>query len=130
MRASESEGLGLSLLIYAGAILGALALVALPVYFTNRPQVYANPLLARADPLLNGPIVGNRISARVPLARLKKETIVDPAIVAALNEKTKKAAPVHSSAHRTARRATGTPVADLQPERKQPTFFLFSLFGG
>jgi hypothetical protein len=102
----------------------------LPVYFTNRPQVYENPPLARADPLTNGPVVGNRVSSRVPLARLKRETIVDPAIVAALNEKTKKAAPVHSSTNRTARRATGTPVAELQPERKQPTFFLFSLFGG
>jgi hypothetical protein len=129
-RTSESEGLGLSLLIYAGAILGVLALAALPVYIINRPQVYEIPPLAHADPLLNGPIVGSNVSTRFLLARIKRETIVDPAIVAALNEKARKAAPVHQTKYRTVQRETGTPVAALQPERKRPAFFLFSLFGG
>lgn len=130
MNASESEGLGLSVLIYMGAILGALALLALPVYLANRPQVYDNPTLpplAQTDPLLNGPIVGKRVSTRVPLALLKRETIVDPKLVAALNARAEKA-PVRHVA--TVRHARGTPVAELQPEPRHSGFFLFRLFGG
>ncbi|HEY5380533.1 MAG TPA: hypothetical protein VIJ78_13495 [Pseudolabrys sp.] len=129
MNPSDSEGLGLSVLIYMAAILGGLALIAGPVYLVNRPQVYENPRLARADPLLNGPIVGKRVSTRVPLALLKHEPIVDPKIVAALNAKTKKTEP-HRTTHQVAERSRGTPVAELQPEPRRPTFFLFRLFGG
>lgn len=128
MDSSESHGLGLSLLIYVAAIAGTLALVAVPVYVANAPEVYENPPLARADPLLNGPIVGKRVSSSVPLAILKRETLVDPAIVAALNAKAKKEAPVRHPVQRTAHRAAGTPVADLQPERPRHSFFLFNLF--
>jgi hypothetical protein len=130
MDASESEGLGLSLLLYVAAIAGTLALVAAPVYFASRPQVYDNPPLARADPLLNGPIIGKRVSTRVPVARLKREIIVDASVVAALNAKSEKPATEHHATHRAAQRPSGTSMAELRPEPQQPTFFLFRLFGG
>jgi hypothetical protein len=110
------------------AIIGALALVALPVYLANRPQVYENPPLARADPLLSGPIIGERVSTRIPVALLRHETIVDPKVVAALNAKLKE--PEHSAPVRTAQRGSGTPVAELQPAPRHSNFFLFRLFGG
>src|SRR5665213_492337 len=122
MNPSDSEGLGLSVLIYMAAILGGLALIAGPVYLVNRPQVYENPRLPTIGPLSSG-------SARVPLALLKHEPIVDPKIVAALNAKTKKTEP-HRTTHQVAERSRGTPVAELQPEPRRPTFFLFRLFGG
>ena len=130
MNSSESEGLGLSLVVYLAAIFGILAVVALPVYLANKAKTYDNPPLAQSDPLLNGPIIGNRVSARVPLARLKREQIVDPALVRALNEDAEKNEPIHHPVHRTARRSDSTPVADLQAEPKRHTFFLFDLFGG
>ena len=87
MNSSETDGLGLSVLIYMSAILGGLALFAVPAYVATRPQVYANPPLARANPLLNGPVIGERDLAPAPLAILKHRIIVDPKIVAALNAK-------------------------------------------
>jgi hypothetical protein len=130
MMRSESEGLGLSLLLYAAAIAGVLTAVALPVYIANAPRVYDNPPLANADPLLNGPIIGKRVSTRVPLARLHHKTIVDPAVIATLNANVEKPEPVHHTVRRTADRAARTPVAELQAEPKHATFFLFRLFGG
>jgi len=130
MTRSESEGLGLSLLIYAAAIAGVLTAVALPVYIANAPRVYDNPPLANADPLLNGPIIGERVSNRVPLGHLQRKTIVDPAVVAALNAKAERPKPVHHAVRRNEDRATRTPVAELRAEPKHATFFLFRLFGG
>lgn len=130
MTQSESEGLGVSVVIYMTAILGGLAVAVLPVYLANRPQVYDNPPVTHADPLLNGPIIGEHVSTRVPLALLKRETIVDPAMVAALNAKLEKPSPVHHAVRRTAQRSNGTPLAQLQPAPKRHTFFLFDLFGG
>lgn len=132
MDASESEGLGVSVAIYLAAIVGTLVLVATPVYLANAPKAYENPPLARANPLLNGPIIGNRASSGLPVALLKREDIVDPATLAVLNAKAKKAATASTrhTTHRTAQRSGGTPVADLQPERRRSAFFLFNLFGG
>jgi hypothetical protein len=131
MTTSESEGLGLSILIYMVAITGALAAAAVPVYMANAPQVYDNPKIVRANPLLDGPIVGNRVPTRVPLAVLKRETIVDPAILASVKATAKKeVAAVHPAPHAQSQRTRGTPVADLQPERPHHGFFLFNLFGG
>ena len=131
MDASESEGLGFSLLIYAAAVVGALALVAMPVYLANAPEVYDNPRLARADPLLNGPIIGNRAASGLPVALLLRPEIIDPATLALLDAKAKKQAAVaQPPAHRTAQRPAGNSMADLQPERPRSSFFLFNLFGG
>ena len=93
MTSPQSDGLGISLAIYLAVILGVLAVVALPIYLANRTQVYPNPPLARADPLLNGPVIGERVPTSLPVAMLKKRTIVDPATLAALNAKAEKAEP-------------------------------------
>lgn len=127
MDSTDSEGLGLSVLVYLGAILGALALLAVPAYYATRAEVHANPPLAQADPLLNGPIVGDRLAGRFPLARLQRQTLVDPETVALLAPKAKKSEPTRAVA-RPAPRATGTPVATLQTERSRPAVFPFNLF--
>ncbi|MDO8875177.1 MAG: hypothetical protein Q7V40_03615 [Pseudolabrys sp.] len=127
MDASDNEGLGLSVLVYLGAILGALALLAVPAYWALQPTVYANPPLAQADPLLNSPIIGQRIASRVPLVALKRQSLVDAETTAFLNPK-KKAVPAQRVASRPARRVAGTPVADLQTERGRPAIFPFNLF--
>ena len=129
MNSTESEGLGLSLLIYAAAIAGGLALIATPVYLANSSQVYDNPPVARANPLLNGPIVGARAAERTPLAVLKHRILVDPKIVASLNSKAQKSKP-RAVAQRAAPRSRGTAVAEVRENPRQPTFFLFKLFGG
>lgn len=127
MDGSDTEGLGLSVLVYLGAILGALALLAAPVYWALQPTVYANPPLAQADPLLNSPIIGQRIASRVPLAALKRQSLVDAETTAFLKPK-KKPERAPRVASRPAPRPAGTPVADLQTERGRPSMFPFNLF--
>jgi len=127
MDTSDSEGLGLSVLLYLGAIVGALALLAVPAYYATRAEVHANPPLAQADPLLNGPIIGDRLTGRFPLAMLQRQTLVDAETVALLKPKAKKSEPARIAA-RPARRAAGTPVAELQTERSRPAMFPFNLF--
>jgi hypothetical protein len=136
MENQESEGLGLSVLIYLGAILGMVAVVATPIYFAVRPQVYENPVLARTNPLLDGPIVGQRVSAPTPLAYLKHEQIIDPAVLAQLNSKIKGTSQhtAHRStpqqvANQTDARPRGTPVAELR-DGPRPSGFFARLFGG
>jgi len=127
MDTSDTEGLGFSLAIYVAAIACVFVLIAVPVYWANGPTVYDNPPLARSGPLMNGPIVGRQISSAVPLVMLKRQTIVDPAILAGLNAKAEKSAkPRHTT--KVAPRSSGTPVADLQPDRTRRSFFPFSLF--
>jgi hypothetical protein len=128
MHASDSEGLGLSVLIYVGAILGVLAVLAVPAYFATRAEVHENPVLVRADPLLNGPIIGDRTTTRYPLAALQRQSLVDAETVALLKPKAKKPEPAQRTAARPARRDSGTPVAALQTERSRPAMFPFSLF--
>jgi hypothetical protein len=126
MDSSDSEGLGLSLLVYMAAITSALALFALPVYLAAQPTVFANPPLVRGN--LNGPVIGYRGPTGVSLALLKKQTIVDPAMIAALNAKVAKSAQTKKASHRTAQRSKATSLAELQTERQRRPFFLFSLF--
>lgn len=128
MDAAESEGLGLSVLLYLGAVLGALALVAVPVYYATRAEVHENPPLAEADPLLNRSVISDRTSTRFPLATLKRQSLADAETTAFLKPKPKKAEPEQRVVSRPARRVTGTPMAELQPERNRPSFFPFNLF--
>lgn len=129
MDTSASEGLGFSVAIYVAAVACVFVLIAVPVYWANGPTVYDNPTLARSGPLMNGPIVGRQVSSAVPLVMLKRQTIVDPAILAGLNAKAEKhaAKPRHAT-QKVAPRSMGTPVADLQPDRTRRSFFPFSLF--
>lgn len=132
MELSGRDGLGVSVAIYMGAILGTLGVIAVPVYYAIAPQVYDNPPPRPLDPLLNGPIVGNRVSGPAPLALLKHPAIVDPAVVAALNAKTaQRTEPVRrQAAHQPARRERAAAVAQLPERPERSGFFLFNLFGG
>lgn len=129
MNSTDSEGLGLSVLVYLGAVLGTLTLFAVPAYYATRAEVHPNPPLAQADPLLNGPIIGDRLAGRFPLARLQRQTLVDAETLAVLTpKKTKKPEPVRTAARPVHRAAAGTPVASLQDERSRPSIFPFNLF--
>ena len=127
MDGPESEGLGLSLLVYLGAILSVFAVLAIPAYYLVSPTVYANPPLAAADQLLNGSIVGVRSQARSPVAALQPQVIAD-AETAAFKTRAKKPEATAQVSSRPVRRDAGTPVAELQPERRRPALFPFSLF--
>lgn len=129
MNSSETDGLGLSVLIYVTAILGGLAVMALPVYMAVKPTVYDNPPLVRADPLLNGPVIGSREVARAPLAVLKHRTIVDPKVVAALNAKIKQPES-RRAAPQVAQRESRQRVAEVRQQPQRPTSFFQLLFGG
>lgn len=127
MSTSESEGLGFSVLVYLGAILGALSLLAVPAYYATRAEVHENPPLAQFDPLLSAPIIGDRNSTRFPLAALQRQSLVDAETTAFLKPK-KKTVPAQRVASRPARLDAGTPMAQLQTERVRPAMFPFSLF--
>jgi hypothetical protein len=130
------DGLGGSVAIYAGALLGALALIAGPVYVAVAPQVYENPPPEPLDPLLKGPIVGSRVSTPMPLAQLKHQIIVDPKLVAELNARARKQPEparrqtVQQTVHGASVRERGHTVAELPERRERTGFFLFNLFGG
>ncbi len=135
MEASGRDGLGFSVALYMGAMLGTLGVIAVPVYYAVAPQVYANPPVEPLDPLLNGPIVGKRVSTPVPLALLKHPQIVDPKLVAELNAninaKIRQAKPArHEVAQQPARRDRAATVAELPQRPERSGFFLFNLFGG
>lgn len=125
------EGLGGSVAIYAGAILGVLGLIAVPIYVAVSPQVYDNPPIEPLDPLLQGPIIGNRVSTPMPLAHLEQKVLVDPKYVAELNARLKKRAPARQQVAQPTRvRERGPAIAELPQQRERSGFFLFNLFGG
>lgn len=122
------EGLGGSVAIYMSAIAATLAVIALPVYFAVAPSIYDNPPPEPLDPLLQGPIVGSRVSTPMPLAHLKREVIVDPKLIAEVN---RRAGPSRQQTVRSApARERGPAVAELPERRERQGFFLFNLFGG
>jgi hypothetical protein len=128
MNTSDSEGLGLSVLVYLGAVLSALALLAVPAYYATRAEIHQNPVLAQSDPLLNGTVITDRLASRFPLEMLQRQNLaaVDPVLLKP--KMAKKAEPAPSVAARPARRDSGTPVAQLQTERNRQGLFPFSLF--
>lgn len=127
MDAADRDGLGLSVLVYLGAIFGALALLAAPIYYATRGEVHENPALSQSDPLLKGSIVSDGSANRFPLANLQRQSLIDAETTAFLKPKAKKAEPTQRVASRPARRNAGTPMAELQTERERPSF-PFSLF--
>jgi len=90
--------MGLSLVVYAVAMLGGLALFVLPVLWASGATVYENPGVKTAG-LPGGPTYASRHS-QFPLALLKRQQIVDQT---ALNELNAKAAQKAPPAHRVAR---------------------------
>ena len=126
MDTADREGLGLSVLVYLGAIFGALALLAAPAYYATRGEAHQNPRLAQSDPLLKGSIITDGTANRFPLASLQRQSLVDAETTAFLKPKPKKAEP--RVAARPPRRDAGTPMAELQTERGRPSLFPFNLF--
>lgn len=129
------EGLGGSVAIYMSGIVGALALIAVPIYFAAAPSVYDNPAPEPLDPLLQGPIAGSRVSTPMRLAHLKPAVLVDPKVIAELNRRatpsrqpTVRAPTVHGAPAR--ERVRGPAIAELPERRNERGFFLFNLFGG
>lgn len=121
-------GLGGSLLIYGAAIIGALLVLVTPVYLANAPTVYQNAGVESFDQILPG-----RDRNHIPLARLERQSIVDPAVVAALNEKAQdkqaraeRAAPSEAAA-RPAERERRPRYAE-GPRPQNPFALFFSLF--
>ncbi len=133
MDGSESEGLGLSVLLYLSVISGAFFLLAIPFYWAVQPQVYDNPKFAQSSPLLNGPIVGERRASGFPIAMLQPQIIADAETRALLKSRTDKAKPAprpvtRTAVTRTARHEARTSVAELRTERTRPAIFPFNLF--
>lgn len=131
MEPSGHDGLGLSLAIYMAAIVATMGVLAVPVYMAIGPQVYENPRPEPLDPLLNGPIVGQRVSTAIPLAFQKQQNLVDPKVLAELNAKTRPAPPPrHQVAHVPAQRRPAAAMAEAREPRERSGFSLFNLFGG
>jgi hypothetical protein len=122
---NADQGLGLSLLLYFGVMMAALAIFAVPIYWLNAPTVYPNPQLA-STASSGGPAYEFRQRHEFPLSMLKAQPIVDAAMLAQVNAKNAKAEkPVHA-ASRSARHYAQAPDSDT-PERSAPRSF-FSLF--
>jgi hypothetical protein len=135
MPPNDDQGLGISLLIYAVAIVCAFALFVLPVYWANAPAVYENSGQQHFTQMLEA----RAARGHYPLARLKHQQIVDPALVAEMNAKAK-AKRVQREATGDARRATTRrpahkreDYADARPAQSRaqppnPFSVFFSLF--
>jgi len=124
---NSDEGMGLSVVIYAIAMMCGLALFALPVLWANSARVYENPGVA-AVRTPGGPAYASRQS-QFPLANLKEEQIVSPAMLAELNAKAKKEKPQRTArsaapSHRSYAQVQDEP-AQQRPARRS---FFFSLF--
>jgi hypothetical protein len=128
---NSDEGLGLSVAVYAFALLCGLGLVVLPVYWANSARVYENPGVAAVP---NGPAYASRHS-EFPLAKLQSKPIVSAAMLAEFNAKAKKDdKPVRRAsrpAHRSYAQAQVQAQSQAEPaERRHYRPFFFSLFGG
>jgi hypothetical protein len=99
----RDEGLGLSVLLYAGVMAAALALLITPVLWASGPTEYPNPQLPKYD------ITSSRTLAyqqkQIPLARLKREEIVDAKMLASINTKPAKSERVREARERPSRAA-------------------------
>lgn len=120
MSPSDDDALGFSALLYLAALLGALALFVMPVYLVNGPTVIKNP----SPSAVSAALAARQNDGNFPLARLKHEDIVDPAIVQALNDKDETTEPAHRPAGQRAsapRRVQPAPsYADAAPAGQHP----------
>ena len=123
---NSDEGMGLSVVVYAIAMMCGLALFVLPVLWANSARVYENPgVTVLRTP--GGPTYASR-QAQFPLANLKEEQIVSPAMLAELNAKAKKEKPQRTArspapSHRSYAQVQDQP-AEQRPARR-PFFFSF-----
>lgn len=123
----DDAGLAGSILIYAAAIVGALLVLLAPVYFANTGTVYPNSGVRSFDQILSA-----RGPEQYPIARLERRSIVDPAVVAALNKKARdKQARAEGSAPAQSRHSPGrerSPRYAEAPPPRNPFSLFFSLF--
>jgi hypothetical protein len=122
----SDEGMGLSVVVYALAMMCGLALFVMPVIWANSARVYDNPGVSAANSL-GGPARQDH-PAQYPLASLHPQQIVSPAMLAELNAKTKTAKPV--TRHVSAPSHRSYAQADEQPPEQRPARrpFFFSFF--
>jgi hypothetical protein len=124
---NSDQGMGLSVAIYAVAMMCGLALFVLPVVWANGARVYDNPGVAAAH-LPGGPVRADHGGA-YPLAALQSPPIVSSAMLAELNATEKKEKPPVRHASRPARRsyaqAQDEPAEQQRPARRS---FFFSFF--
>lgn len=123
----SDEGMGLSVVVYAIAMVCGLALCVLPVVWANGARVYDNPGVAAAN-LPGGPVRTDHPAA-YPLANLQSPQIVSPAMLAELNAKAKKEKPAARVASKPSHRsyAQAQDEAPDQPRQARRSFF-FSFF--
>jgi hypothetical protein len=124
----RDQGLGLSLLVYVGALLGGLFLFVAPVVWASGPTEYRNPELPKYDITSSRPLFDQH--RQMPLARLNREDIVDQKALAALNAKPEKP---KREAHERPSRSARTAYAqahddDAAGQRPRRSMFPFSLF--
>jgi hypothetical protein len=125
----SNQGLGLSLAIYLIAVTFGLMLFVSPILLANGPTKYNNPGLAAYDPPPGTLLIPQRARNSFPLAFLKYEDLVDPAMVASLSPKAKKAEKPHRLASRSVQRVRPNAPAEntrlAQPANSGRSFFSF-----
>ena len=125
---NSDEGMGLSVVVYAIAMLCGLALFVLPVVWANSARVYDNPgVTAMRSP--GGPAYASR-PAEFPLANLREEQIVSPAMLAELNAttKTKKEKPQRTARPSSPSHRSYAQVQDDPAEQRPARRGFFSFF--
>jgi hypothetical protein len=126
---AREEGLGLSLAVYALLMAAALTLIITPVLWAYGPTEYVNPELPKYD------ITSSRTLAhqqkQIPLARLKREEIVDAKMLAAIKTRPAKTERVREARERPSRppRNAYAQAHDYnEAPRQRRGLFGFSLF--
>jgi hypothetical protein len=125
----RDEGLGLSVLVYAGVMVTGLALLVTPVLWAMGPTEYSNPQLPKYDITSSRSLTHQQ--KQIPLARLKREEIVSASMLAAINAKPAKSERVREARERPSRAArTAFAQAPDYDEASRPRRGLFgwSLF--
>jgi hypothetical protein len=125
---ARDEGLGLSLAVYALLMAAALTLIITPVLWAYGPTEYRNPELPKYDITSSRPLAHQQ--KQVPLARLKREEIVDAKMLASINTKPAKTERVREARERPARaaRTAYAQAHDDEAPRQRRGLFGWSLF--
>ena len=118
--------MGLSVAIYAIAMMCGLALFVVPIIWANSARVYENPGVA-ATHRPGGPVRADHGGA-YPLAALHSPEIVSSAMLAELNATAKKEKPVVRHASRPARRSYAQAQDEAPEQRPARRFGFFSFF--
>ena len=116
----NDQGMGLSVAVYAIAMIGGLALFVLPVLWASGATVYDNPGVKAGAP--GGPIYAHH-QAQFPLAVLKKQQIVDQTALNELNAKSAQKAPAPRRVARAAHRSYAQVSEDDGQRPARRSFF-------